>query len=157
DQVDENNVCGTGGNDPGTYQIEIEVESNSYHVWCEGGAVEAYAPATAWDSDILWFEPWHSFGCDAWDQNGASYFCSVTVPKNASLRFQCYMNTSGTETAGDNVRYVFANPSQFQSGESVRVWENGVHLQYPGQCLFRVQGPDPTTYTENAQVDPCQI
>lgn len=147
-----------------TYAVRIMVDGTYvHHVWCEGGAIQASSSVDAPGNDIVWYEPWHSFGCDAYCPSEASpcpyemtYDCTVHVPTYASLRFQCYLDLNGCETCGDNVRFVVNVPSQLWPGETLTVWENGVQLQFPGSCLNYAQGPASTDASECAQVARCQ-
>lgn len=155
---------GTGG--ATTYTVEIKVHAYAYHVWCEGGQVEAYAPDLP-DNDpaVHWLEAWHSFGNDVWGAPVPSgqtpplswldFDVTLVLPSTSSERLQCYLNSSGSETSGDNVRYAFSDPSQLQAGEWVNVYKNGT-LVYPpeGAAAFLVQNPSPQGFAENLQVNP---
>lgn len=153
-----------GGSSGGTYTVTFTVHGNAYHIWCEGGAVEAYAPDVS-DDQIQWYEYWHSFGGDTFGpemppgqhpgQEWLDHSVTVTVPTNASLRAQCYLNTNGTETSGDLVRYAFADPTQLMSGEWVSVTRNGSSVYPPqGPDAYLVNNLDPQGFSENLQIDP---
>jgi len=87
------------------------------HVWCEGAEVmkNDHRP----DQQAQWAAGapgvWHSFGCDA--LNGESYHCRIETSVANSFRHQCYLNTAGTATSGDLVRYTCANPRQLYTDE----------------------------------------
>lgn len=156
---------GTGGSGATTYNVTFEVTGNAYHIWCEGGFVEAYAPDVP-DDQVTWYGPWHSFGNDTFGpqmppgqhpgNEWLTHSVTVTVQSNASLRAQCYLNTNGAETSGDLIRYAFADPTQLQSGESVKVFHSKYGQVYPpqGQHAYLTQNLDPQGFSENLQVDP---
>lgn len=156
---------GAGGSgDTGSYTVEFKLHAYAYHLFCYGAEVDAYSPDVP-DQDIDWDQAWQSFGHDAFGPTVPSgqtppitwidYDVVVTVPNTSSLRAQCYINTAGSETSGDNVRYAFSDPSQFQSGEWVQVNHNG-NLVYPpsGPTAFLVPNLAPQGYSENIQVNP---
>jgi hypothetical protein len=160
-----NVTCGSGGSSSsssgstgsgspsGTPVHDLVLVVNSgeaYHLWCEGAQVDPYAVGA--DQNIHWLEAWHSFGCDSFD---GSFSCPVSFGPNASLRFQCYLNTAGNETSGDNIRYVYADPSQMHNGENYAVTEDGSKTLTLGtQKFYLVTNLAPNGFSENAQIDP---
>ncbi|MDD2326354.1 MAG: hypothetical protein PHW63_10245 [Alphaproteobacteria bacterium] len=112
---------GSSGTPSGTSTaVGIKVYGSATHIWCEGALVEKGNYSS--DSVVKFYEPWHSFGCDSFS---GSYSCTVNVPNTASLRFQCYLNTAGSSTSGDLVRYTCAYDWQLLPGEVFETTRNG--------------------------------
>lgn len=131
---------GSGGSPVGTRSVTIEVLTGYLvdHIWCEGAEVEQFDH----DSDLQtqFYEAWYSFGCDSFD---GGYSCTVQVPGDRALRFQCYLKTPGTSQSGDLVRYTCASPAQLQSGETFDV----------SAPYVLVTNLDPDKPGKNCQVD----
>lgn len=131
---------GSGGSTVGTRSVTIEVATGYLvdHIWCEGAEVvqNDHNP----DVQAQWYEAWYSFGCDSFD---GGYSCTVQVPGDRALRFQCYLKTPGTSQSGDLVRYTCASPSQLQSGETFDV----------SSPYVLVTNLDPDKPGKNCQVD----